>query len=85
MPEISRFLGIIISILYDDHSPPHFHARYAEYELSIEIETGVITGTFPRRALSLLLEWYLLHKDELRGDWELAREHRPLNEIRPLE
>jgi hypothetical protein len=72
MPEIARFLGIIIFILYDDHSPPHFHARYAEYEVSIEIDTGVITGTFPRRALSLLLEWYLLNKDELYGDWELA-------------
>ncbi len=28
MPEISRFFGIIIAIFYDDHNPPHFHARY---------------------------------------------------------
>lgn len=26
MPEICRFLGIVISMLYDDHAPPHFHA-----------------------------------------------------------
>ena len=26
MPEISRFYGIIISIFYDEHNPPHFHA-----------------------------------------------------------
>lgn len=28
MPEISRFYGIVITINYDDHLPPHFHARY---------------------------------------------------------
>jgi len=27
MPEISRFFGIIITMNYNDHSPPHFHAR----------------------------------------------------------
>lgn len=25
MPEISRFFGIIISMYYDEHNPPHFH------------------------------------------------------------
>ena len=28
MPEISRFLGIVIAILYRDHEPPHFHAAH---------------------------------------------------------
>ena len=28
MPEISRFLGIIITMYFDDHDPPHFHVRY---------------------------------------------------------
>jgi len=79
------FWALLYSLLYDDHAPPHFHARYAEYEVSIEIETGAITGTFPRRALSLFLEWCMLHKDEIRSDWDLAREHQPLKEISPLE
>lgn len=30
MPEICRFFGIIISMYYDDHPPPHFHVRYGE-------------------------------------------------------
>jgi len=25
MPEISRFLGIIIKMFFDDHNPPHLH------------------------------------------------------------
>jgi Domain of unknown function (DUF4160) len=85
MPEISRFLGILVFMLYDDHHPPHFHARYVEFEVSVEIETGLVTGSFPRRALMLLMEWYALHKEELLMDWKLAREHRPLKGIAPLE
>jgi len=38
MPEISRFFGIIISIFYDEHNPPHFHARYGEYVVVVGIE-----------------------------------------------
>jgi hypothetical protein len=37
MPEISRFLGIIIALFYKDHSPPHFHAKYGEYEITVDI------------------------------------------------
>ena len=39
MPEISRFYGIIISMYYDDHNPPHFHARYGGSRATIEIPT----------------------------------------------
>ena len=56
MPEICRFLGIVIYMLYDDHRPPHFHAEYGEYAIIVDIETGVVEGRFPRRALSALLE-----------------------------
>jgi len=28
MPEISRFLGIVITMYFNDHNPPHFHVRY---------------------------------------------------------
>jgi hypothetical protein len=28
MPEINRFLGIIIAMYYNDQAPPHFHAKY---------------------------------------------------------
>jgi hypothetical protein len=85
MPEISRFLGIIVFMVYDDHNPPHFHARYGDFEISVEIMSGIVDGKFPRRALSALLEWYLLHQGELRENWDLARSHDPLKMIDPLE
>lgn len=85
MPEISRFLGIVIYMLYDDHPPPHFHADYGEYRISVEIATGVVEGRFPRRALKAVMEWHELHRDELMNDWLLAERHEPLRRIPPLE
>lgn len=85
MPEISRFLGIIICMYYDEHNPPHFHAKYGDYEITVEIGSGTIEGKFPKRALSAVLEWYKLHKNELIIDWELATKNQPLNKIEPLE
>jgi hypothetical protein len=86
MPEISRFLGIIVAMYYNDHSPPHFHARYGENEIRVNIETGeILSGAFPRRAQRLVLEWLELHRNELLEDWNLALDRKPLNKIEPLE
>jgi hypothetical protein len=85
MPEISRFLGIVIGIFYSEHGVAHFHAVYGEYEISVEVESGRIHGQFPARALRLVLEWADLHKEELIENWELARQGQPLRRIAPLE
>ena len=85
MPEISRFLGIVIAMFYKDHAPPHFHAVYGDFEVKVEIQTGVVEGHFPPRALRHVLEWLDLHKDELLQDWQLARDELPLKKISPLE
>ena len=85
MPELSRFLGIVVYMLYDDHRPPHFHAEYGEYKISLEIESGVVEGRFPRRALRAVMEWHELHREELLEDWRLAEAHQPLRTIAPLE
>ncbi len=85
MPEISRFLGIVIAMFYRDHMPAHFHAIYGDYEMTVSIATGIVTGRFPRRALRHVLEGYELHRDDLWEDWELAQARRPLQKIAPLE
>jgi len=64
---------------------PHFHAIYGEYEITVEIDSGVINGRFPRRALRLVLEWLELHKMELLQNWQLVEEKKPLKKIAPLE
>ncbi len=70
---------------YDEHNPPYFHAKYENYKISVEIESGVVKGKFPKRALRAVLEWYDLHKEELAKDWELALKDMPLKKIKPLE
>lgn len=85
MPLISRFLGIRIYMYFGDHNPPHFHAKYGEYEAEFDIHTlGVITGRLPRRVHMLVVEWALLHQEELWQNWELVNKGRPFNRIQPL-
>jgi len=85
MPEISRFLGIVIAMFHRDHAPAHFHAYYGSDMITVEIETGRVTGLFPRRALTHVLEWWQQHREELLADWELANSRQPLRPIDPLE
>ena len=85
MPEISRFFGIIIAMFFDDHNPPHFHARYGKDGVAIEIASlRVLEGQIPARALGLVMEWASQHKKELLNDWDLAKKNQPPKKIEPL-
>lgn len=86
MPTISEFYGIFILMFYNDHAPPHFHARYAEHEALIRIDPlGILQGHLPPKALSLVMEWAVLHQAELMNDWELAKNFEKPVKIAPLE
>jgi len=86
LPEISRFLGIVIAMFYNDHNPPHFHAKYGDFKAVIAIDNGeVIEGRLPPRVLGLVQEWREYHKAELNEDWNLARMRKALKRIEPLE
>jgi hypothetical protein len=57
MPEICRFLGIIIRMFQDDHHPPHIHVEYNEHQASFDINTGLlINGKLPKRVQALVIE-----------------------------
>ncbi len=86
MPKISEFFGIIISVFYDDHNPPHFHAIYGDKKAIFSIsDLRMIEGNLPSRAVALILEWTFIHRDELIEEWKFASEHKPLFWIKPLE
>jgi len=62
MPQISRFFGIVIAMYFDDHAPPHFHAKYGGDECLISInDLRVIDGKLPSRALGMVIEWAASH------------------------
>ena len=86
MPEISRFFGVVIAMYYNDHAPPHFHARYGAERATIAVRELVVTeGRLPPRVLGLVVEWAAQHRDELLADWSRAARELPLVPIAPLE
>ena len=47
MPEISLFYGIRVTIYYEDHNPPYFHAEYNGNKAIVDIiEARVIKGLY---------------------------------------
>jgi hypothetical protein len=76
MPELSRFLGMVMSIYFDDHNPPHFHVLYNEYEALIAIND--------LRVLGLAMEWANLHKAELLENWNMVQNDGKFFKIEPL-
>jgi len=85
MPVISRFYGILIIMYFNDHNPPHIHAKYAGYEAIFNFNKDVIEGELPARARKFVPEWMQQHQHELQENWERARRGEPLNSIAPLE
>lgn len=85
MPEISLFYGIRVTMYYDDHNPPHFHAEYNGNKAIVDIcNARIIKGALPSRQLKLVLAWCVIHQDELMQNWELSKDGKPLNRISPL-
>jgi len=86
MPQISRFFGIIISMFYEEHNPPHFHAYYGDFSAEISInELNLISGKLPSRALGLVIEWASMHQSELLENWQKIEIGQKLSPIAPLE
>ena len=72
-------------MFFSDHPPPHFHARYGEFEATIEIATlNILEGGLPARALNLVREWAMMHREELLNDWRLCRQNAAPARIEPL-
>jgi hypothetical protein len=85
MPEICRFYGIVVTMYYQDHQPPHFHARYAGAEVVVSIDDlRVIAGGLPARAMGLVVEWATERRGDLREDWARAQAGERLRPIEPL-
>jgi hypothetical protein len=74
MPEICRFLGIVITMYFDEHNPPHFHIRYNDYRAVMSIrELNILDGNLPAKVRGLVAEWAELHTQELLDMWETKK------------
>ena len=88
MPEIARFLGIIIRMYAEPSAPhhrPHCHAYYQDGVGIYSIDTiELISGTLPRRQHRLVEAWAELHQDELLANWERLQAGQLPHKIDPL-
>ncbi len=85
MPPISMFRGIRVCIYWQDHMPPHFHATYGGHEVIVSIDDiELLEGTMPAKQLKMLLGWAAFHQEELKENWELAKQKQELFAIEPL-
>jgi hypothetical protein len=85
MPRISAFYGVVVTMCYNDHLPPHFHVQYGEHHAQILISTlNPLAGSLPSRVLRLVQEWAEHHQVELLANWRRAVEQLPLDTIKPL-
>ena len=85
MPEISRFLGIVIKMFWNEHNPPHFHAEYGSDKVEIDLKSlAVLKGYLPPRVLGMVIEWAELHQQELIANWESMRSGKHYKKIEPL-
>jgi hypothetical protein len=89
MPEISRFLGIIITIYLEadePHQVAHFHVRYNEFQASYSIDPiAQLAGALPRRQQRLVEAWAELHQTELEENWQRVQMGQAPRRIRGLE
>jgi hypothetical protein len=82
------FYGIIIRMYLLDnkhHNLPHLHAKYAEFEASVNIlDSEILAGKLPRKQLRLVQAWIELYRDELLADWEISMSGDNPYKIKPL-
>ena len=82
MPTVAYFYGIAISMYWNDHNPPHFHARHGRAKALVRISDGeIISGDLPPTARRLVREWALARRAELEENWRRALKREELERI----
>ena len=87
MPLISSFFGILIKMYFrdeDKHHVPHFHAKYQDFEASIDFEGNILAGDFPPNKLKLVSAWAEIHKEELQSLWDVMQTSNEYFKIKGL-
>ena len=87
MPELCRFAGIVIYMLFKDtgqHNKPHVHVYYGEYEASVGVDGELLAGSLPRKQMKIVAGWLALHEEEVYAAWNLAVQGEHFEKIEPM-
>lgn len=68
----SNSISFIIHSKETNHAIPHVHAKYNEFEVSIEIseEAKILVGNLPKQKLKIAQKWVRENKGKLLNDWK---------------
>ena len=88
MPELSRFQGMVIKMLFNDtvqHNKPHVHVSYGEYKASVGIDGELLAGSLPQKQFKMLVGWQPFTKKEAYAAWNKAVRGEHFDKITPLQ
>lgn len=88
MPELCRFAGIVIYLLFKDtqqHNKPHVHVFYGDYEAFVGVDGELLAGSLPRKQMKIVIGWLALHEEEVYAAWNLAVQGEHFEKIAPME
>lgn len=82
MPRLCHIDGVTVWMDYLGHNPPHFHARFGEHDISVDIrDFRVMAGNLPKSKEKVLFRWANEHRQDLLDRWDDASNGR---EVRPI-
>ncbi len=87
MPELCRFGGMVIVMLFRDnqhHNKPHIHVYYGDYKASVGLDSEMLDGSLPNKQYKILVGWMLYHEEELYRAWNQAIQGQHFDKINPL-
>ena len=87
MPELSRFGGMVIYMLFKDvgqHHKPHVHVYYGDYEAVIGIDGELPAGSLPRKQLKIITGWLAFNEEKAYEAWNLAVQGEHFEKIPPM-
>ena len=87
MPELCRFAGIIIGIMFYDtgkHNKPHVHVQYGDYKAVFGIDGELLAGSLPRKQTKIVIGWLALHEEEAYAAWNKAVQGESFESIKSM-
>lgn len=84
MPTVAVVFGMAILFYYEDHEPPHFHVRAANFKAKIslgDLSVSEVSGQMRPQDFARLREWAGQHRPELYENWIRARQRKPVIRI----
>ncbi len=84
MPELGRFSGIVVYMMFFDvqqHNVPHIHVAYGEHKAVISIDGELLAGSLPKKQMRVVSGWLALHEEEIYKAWNLAVQGKHFEKI----